>query len=121
MADLLLWAVGLRWVPGVGQANYVELALNFKAHASTALPVVPSSRPACRQSLHHATCADVMLWCCRTVFRSLTIYCISIDCISIVRVCAPRHNGHVESVQHSILPPFTDKCSPCAAGGRCSN
>ena len=41
---LLQWAGQLRWLPGPGHVTYVELALDFEAHAERALPAPSDHR-----------------------------------------------------------------------------
>ena len=41
---LLQWASRLRWLPGQGHVTYVELALDFEAHAARALPAPSDHR-----------------------------------------------------------------------------
>ena len=41
---LLQWASQLRWLPGQGHVTYVELALDFEAHAGRALPAPSDHR-----------------------------------------------------------------------------
>ena len=41
---LLQWAGQLRWLPGQGHVTYVELALDFEAHAERALPAPSDHR-----------------------------------------------------------------------------
>ena len=41
---LLQWASQLRWLPGQGHVMYVELALDFEAHAERALPAPSDHR-----------------------------------------------------------------------------
>ena len=41
---LLQWASRLRWLPGQGHMTYVELALDFEAHAERALPAPSNHR-----------------------------------------------------------------------------
>ena len=41
---LLQWASRLRWLPGQGHVTYVELALDFEAHAELALPAPSNHR-----------------------------------------------------------------------------
>ena len=43
MADLLSWLGALVWADEVGTVSFLELAMDFEAHAGRALPAAPQA------------------------------------------------------------------------------